>query len=239
MYQFERNRSPLKVFNVLAVMFTYFVGYLYLLPRLIVYVSDKILHTYEYVMYMQFGCFILITFIVVLLSKSIFIEANENRYDNRQNNFSYAIRSLVVMYGWMIFLNLIINFLTQQSSSINQMDIINLSMNYPVLTFIMAVVLAPIAEEVVFRGVIFRSLRNINYPIAIFTSSLLFGFVHVASAVFSGNYADMMYVIVYAMLGYYIGSNYERSGNIYIAIGMHATLNLVSMVLMFLARLAG
>ena len=239
MYQFEHNKSPLKILQGLMIFITYFVGYFVFFPFIIVLLSEKVLQSYEYVIYMQFGSYLIVALIVVLLAKPLFIEANQNKFDNRRDNFAYAVKSIVTMYGLMFVINLTLNLLTKQSSSINQMDIINMSNNYPIITFVMAVLLAPIIEEIVFRGVIFRSLRNINYPIAIIISSLLFGLLHVVQSLFTGNYIDLVYGLVYAMLGYYLGLNYERSGNIIVPIGMHVTINLISMLFVFLAKLAG
>jgi len=239
MYQFEHNRSPLKINRMIMIFITYFVGYFIVFPFIIVFLSEEVFNTYDYVMQMQFGSYVIVALIVFLLAKPLFIEANQNRFENRRDNFAHAVKSIVIMYGLMFVINITLNLLTKQSSSINQMDIVDMSNNYPVITFMMAVVLAPIIEEIVFRGVIFRSLRNINYPLAIIVSSLLFGLLHVIQSLFTGNYIDLLYGSVYAMLGYYLGLNYERSGNILVPIGMHVTLNFVSMLLLFLARLAG
>ena len=46
------------------------------------------------------------------------------------------------------------------------------------LAFISVVVIAPVFEELIFRGIIYGQLRKVNVPLAIFITSLLFGFVH-------------------------------------------------------------
>lgn len=46
------------------------------------------------------------------------------------------------------------------------------------LAFISVVVIAPFFEELIFRGIIYGQLRKVNVPLAIFITSLLFGFVH-------------------------------------------------------------
>ena len=46
------------------------------------------------------------------------------------------------------------------------------------LAFVSIVVIAPVFEEVIFRGIIYGQLRKINIPLAIFITSLLFGIVH-------------------------------------------------------------
>lgn len=46
------------------------------------------------------------------------------------------------------------------------------------LAFISIVIIAPFFEELIFRGIIYGQLRKVNVPLAIFITSLLFGFVH-------------------------------------------------------------
>ena len=46
------------------------------------------------------------------------------------------------------------------------------------LAFISVVVIAPVFEELIFRGIIYGQLRKLNVLLAIFVTSLLFGFVH-------------------------------------------------------------
>ena len=54
-----------------------------------------------------------------------------------------------------------------------------------IFMFIQSVILAPVLEELLFRGLIFRSLRSINRNLAFFASAFLFGFLHIYSALFT------------------------------------------------------
>ena len=51
------------------------------------------------------------------------------------------------------------------------------------LAFISIVVIAPVFEEVIFRGIIYSQLRKVNVWLAIFITSLLFGVVHLQMTV--------------------------------------------------------
>lgn len=58
-----------------------------------------------------------------------------------------------------------------------------------------SVVLAPILEELLFRGLVFRSLRDKSKWLAIFASSFLFGFLHIYSALFAGDLSQLIYLL--------------------------------------------
>lgn len=78
-------------------------------------------------------------------------------------------------------------------------------------------IISPLAEEVVFRGVIYNRLRRLFNPtIGIIVSGILFGAFH-------GNLVQAVYGACLGMLMAYL---YERSGNFWIPILFHAAANL-------------
>lgn len=78
-------------------------------------------------------------------------------------------------------------------------------------------IISPLAEEVVFRGVIYNRLRRLFHPtIGIIVSGILFGAFH-------GNLVQAVYGACLGMLMAYL---YERSGNFCIPILFHAAANL-------------
>lgn len=84
--------------------------------------------------------------------------------------------------------------------------------------FLLAVILAPIGEELVFRGVLFKALRN-KWGVfwGVLLSSVIFSLVHL----------DLMQMLSTFPLGIYTAISYHRSGSIYPAIVLHATWNLI------------
>lgn len=88
-------------------------------------------------------------------------------------------------------------------------------------------VISPVAEEVVFRGVIYNRLRRFYHPvIAIVVSGLFFGAFH-------GNLVQGVYGACLGMLMAYL---YERSGNFQTPVLFHAAANLAVYIT---ARLSG
>lgn len=82
--------------------------------------------------------------------------------------------------------------------------------------------ITPIAEEFLFRGVIYKRLRNYLKPaMAIFWSALLFGVYH-------GNVVQLIYAFV---CGVMLAWAYEKFGTIKAPILAHICMNITSLVL--------
>ncbi len=96
------------------------------------------------------------------------------------------------------------------------------------LTFaFLAVVAAPVFEEVVFRGIFFRVLwGRIGLVAAALVSSLVFGLVH----------GILPAIIGTAIIGLYLCYMYVRTGSIIPGIILHALNNLVAVVLLLAGR---
>lgn len=86
---------------------------------------------------------------------------------------------------------------------------------------ILMAVAAPILEEVLFRGLIFRRLRTYcTFPVALLVSALLFGVYH-------GNVVQGAYGF---LLGAALAFMYERFRTIWAPILFHAAANLISVI---------
>lgn len=90
------------------------------------------------------------------------------------------------------------------------------------LTFAVSVVLAPIIEEIVFRGVLFPAIkRRYGLMAGVMVSSLVFTLVHI-------NPVQMISVLP---LGIYLAIMYHRTGSIYPGMALHATWNLMVLLI--------
>ena len=87
----------------------------------------------------------------------------------------------------------------------------------------MAVIMAPIFEEIIFRGIIQKGLINngIKPVKAIWISAILFGLVH-------GNPWQFVGAV---LLGYVLGIVYEKTKSLLLPILLHAFNNLTSTLL--------
>lgn len=103
---------------------------------------------------------------------------------------------------------------------------------------LMTVVLAPIVEELLFRGAIFAPLRKKNRILAYAVSTFLFAFVHIAGFLFFAPPSELLPVmLLYIPAGITFAWVYEKSGSIWTAIALHALWNLIATLLAFLPDL--
>lgn len=82
-------------------------------------------------------------------------------------------------------------------------------------------VVAPIAEELFFRGFYFGGLRKYGLTIAVLVSGTTFGLVHLASS-------PIGFIVPLAVLGMILALLYERTGSLYPPIALHALNNSIA-----------
>lgn len=96
-----------------------------------------------------------------------------------------------------------------------------------VLNAVMAVLLAPLCEEVYFRGFLFQGLRGrFRFFPAAALSSTVFAFVHVEPIRFFG----------LAVMGVILAGVFERRRTLVASMAAHATVNVVAVLLLFATR---
>jgi len=91
-----------------------------------------------------------------------------------------------------------------------------------VVAGLMVIVVAPVVEEVFFRGFFYRALRTrLSIWVAAAVDGVLFGLIH-----YSGDGADGLLILPpLALLGFIFCLVYERTGSLFTVIGMHALNN--------------
>ena len=103
------------------------------------------------------------------------------------------------------------------------------------LILVTSVLLAPIVEELFFRGIIFRSVAKYNVVLGMVVSSLIFGFVHIYQAVFAGDLSQLYYLIQYGGMGVVLAWVYVTRRNIVSAIFVHMLNNAISIALLWIS----
>ncbi len=97
----------------------------------------------------------------------------------------------------------------------------------------LAVFIAPIVEEVLFRGVVFGSLRPKHRVWAFIISIGLFALYHVWQfAIVSMDWTTLFYIIEYIPAGYALAWTYEKTNSIWIPIFLHMLINILSMLVL-------
>ena len=116
-----------------------------------------------------------------------------------------------------ISLNYLLGLLEQITNQSNYQAIAETQFSLPVyLALIMYGMISPMAEEIVFRGIVYnRFRRQYGLWISIFLSSLMFGLYH-------GNVIQAIYGTV---LGMIIAVLYERYGSFWVPVFIHSIAN--------------
>ncbi|HYG23642.1 MAG TPA: CPBP family intramembrane glutamic endopeptidase [Verrucomicrobiae bacterium] len=88
-----------------------------------------------------------------------------------------------------------------------------------------AIVFAPLAEELLFRGVLYPFIKQLGFPrIAVWLTAILFGLIH-------GNLGVFVPLTFFAMVLIWL---YERTGNLAAPVAAHVALNTANFVMLFL-----
>ena len=136
---------------------------------------------------------------------------------------------------WLIGLTIMVasNFIISKlgiASSNNDSTVKSLLMASPVLAGLSTIIIAPLAEELVFR-LGFKDIIPKKWPFII-VSGLIFGSLHVVFSI-STPY-ELLYLIPYCSLGISFGFIYENSNNIYISYLLHFIHNAITAIVTFL-----
>jgi hypothetical protein len=94
---------------------------------------------------------------------------------------------------------------------------------------VLAVILAPMTEEVFFRGILYRSVRDrAGVVVGVAVSSLLFGAVHLVPA---DGASVWVLPLVMTVTGAALALLYERSANLVVPVAAHVAFNAIGITL--------
>lgn len=114
------------------------------------------------------------------------------------------------------------------SNSTNQATIENIHMN-PFVLITFTVIMAPVVEELVFRGILMGRVFNPDSIVGLILSSLLFGLAHMPNSI--GVW------IVYAGMGFVLGTVYRKCQKLEYCIMAHMINNSIAVSMMLLLQL--
>ena len=153
-------------------------------------------------------------------------------FDPLCDHFGYCILQVLICYGMMLAFNLLLSgilTLVFPAGSVNPnndavMEMAGVEFGK---TAALAIFLAPLVEEPVFRGAIFGSLREKNRILAYALSMLLFALYHVWGYALSDP-IYWLYLLQYLPVSWLLCRCYERCNSIWGSIFFHMMVNAVS-----------
>ena len=106
-----------------------------------------------------------------------------------------------------------------------------------ILTFMLNMILVGVAEELVFRGIIAQTLLE-RYGTAragvwkaCLVSGVLFGAAHLSNLLGSEAFGVLMQCVFAASLGVMLAAIYFRTGNLWVTVFLHSTMDIASMLI--------
>ena len=178
----------------------------------------------------------LIVFYVVILSLMIGVFYNQLINDFKIFKSYFKEYFVLILKTWgkalvlIMITTIIIQIITNTTQANNQIALQNSFNSNPVFIAILAMFYAPIAEELMFRGVFRKFIKN--KKLFVIVSGVVFGLMHVIDD--SKTLAEFSYVFVYSILGIYLAGIYAKTNNLCTNIFMHFMQNTRSVIGMIL-----
>lgn len=229
--EFEQSK-PFSWMQGLLALIAYFIGYLLLIPLITgIALLNGLIQEQHVFLLSGVLIFVLLVFIVFIMSSL----SSENLFKWQwSKRVQETLRSVLYIYVSLLIINGLLSLVTDLATSENQTTIIAVFLENPVYIIFVAVVFAPIVEEILFRGIVYRGLRSLKFKwFALFMSTFLFGLVHVYDSLFTGRFDDLWFIFVYMAIGYFMTLIYERSGDILAPIFLHMIYNAIAVVTLF------
>lgn len=140
---------------------------------------------------------------------------------------------IVVLVLRAVIMVVIVHYYGEPNLGLNQDAVENIAMQAPLLIAFLAIVLAPLWEELLFTGLIFGSLQRRSRLIAYVVASLGFGLLH-TWPMFIGGFSTLSILItlIYVPSALVSCRLYEKTDNLWSPIIFHSFSNAVAFLTM-------
>ncbi len=230
-------KPPIRFTHLVSVFAIYF-GYLFVLPLFLFRIIQS--PTINELMTLQF--FIVVAMFITLLfyirtegrgSLTVAIKNPESK-SSRWTDIGIGIAVWFVAFPWVGVVSQICDFILEaffNFKSYEQVAVRYLKDNLEspvqmVLALLSIVILAPIVEELLFRGALQQFFkRYFSVKTSIILTAAIFACFHFSASQGLGNFSLIPSLFTFAC---FLGYTYERQGSIFASIALHLTFNLAS-----------
>ena len=151
---------------------------------------------------------------------------------NLGKTLRFAFWGFILYYCANLLYSMIVLKFLPDFVNINDSSIMEITREHPVVMTLGAVLLVPMVEETIYRGVIFRGILNRSKFLAYTASALLFAAIHIAGYVTQYDALTLVVCLAqYLPAGLILAWSYEKSGTIVSPILIHMTVNQIGMLL--------
>ena len=170
---------------------------------------------------------------VAVIFHRYLIQSGKEAFGNILHCFGYAFAAFSAYYVASIFVSSVIYSVEPSFSNVNDENINQMTRDNFTLMAIGTVLLVPITEEVLYRGLIFGKLYNHSPILAYLISTLAFAALHVVGYIRLYD-ARLLFLCLlqYLPAGLCLGWAYASTGTIWTSIGVHVVVNLIAILSM-------
>ncbi len=144
----------------------------------------------------------------------------------------YAGQGLLLYYISAFILGFLIMLVKPDFINLNDQNVLQMAQGQKALFTLCTVILVPITEETLFRGVLFRGLFDKSKVLAYIVPTLLFAAIHVVGYIGRGDWLTLLLSFIqYLPAGLSLAYAYHRSDTIWAAILTHIAVNQIGMSL--------
>lgn len=163
-----------------------------------------------------FYSFLTATILIVWLTYQDFFKKDTQARMSGDRLFLWTIGGIFMAYGAQIISGLILTqFMGVTNASENTSTLIDIAKLTPIFIPVICI-FAPILEEIIFRGILFKVVSDkTNFIIGVLFSSFVFAFIH----------DDFTFFISYFMMGFVFSFLYHKTNRLIVPIVAHATMN--------------
>ena len=169
-------------------------------------------------------------FAVILAFKNELKKSMKHFKKNLKNFLKYLLYTMIVFATLSAIItllcNLIVGDIPENQSALE-------AYNYLYLLF-GSIIYAPIVEELIYRGVLRKIIKNDK--IFIIISGIIFGLAHVIG---SSSIIQYIYIFDYGFCGAYLAYLYTRYNNIYLNMSAHFIMNFIATLSMLIRLIIG
>ncbi len=179
-------------------------------------------------------CYFAVNFIVCLiLLRHFLLDSAKYGLKELRRCLTVALAALGIYWVLSILLGQAILLIDPNFANINDAAISDIGAENRAVMAIGTVILVPLAEECLHRGVVFGSFYRRNRTAAYIISTVVFALIHVSG--YAGTVAPLTLLLCfvqYVPAGIILAGAYEKSGSILTPILIHTVINAIGMVAM-------
>ena len=144
-----------------------------------------------------------------------------------------AALGVLMYYAQLLLISFVITQLVPDFSNINDSHILQMVQNHRVLMCFATVILVPITEELLYRGLVFQSLCQKSRPVAFCISVCIFAWIHVMGYVSLYDWKILLLCFLqYLPAGLTLALAYEQADTVVTPMLIHITINLLGLFAM-------